>query len=220
MAPYPDPFRVKDCSINILSLGKSAQNLRELRDHIASVSVESIGHHFYDTLLRPTFDDPEYRNDFALWARRQLHDLPLAERFGIIDPGDFQTLEDLRSFLLDLVEDRLAEATVVPQAERGREFYFLRSQYVIVDSASAAETPEQLGALVPRMSAGSIFYHFVEAQRRSPVGMDDFRAWLERWGPPYRPTVDHLARVDPYMWPLPELRSRLARCFEPAGNAR
>jgi hypothetical protein len=66
------PFEVKDCALITLALGKSALNLRELRDRVAEVPPQSLYHHFYETLLRPSFDDPEYRNDFALWSRRQL----------------------------------------------------------------------------------------------------------------------------------------------------
>ena len=35
---------------------------------------------------------------------------------------------------------------------------------------------------VPNMSVGSIFYHFIDARRRSPEMMDDFRTWLRSYG--------------------------------------
>ena len=80
------PFEVKDSVLITLALGKSAHNLLELRNRIAEVPAGSLLHHFYEGLLRPSFDDPEYRNDFALWARRQLFDGALAERLGILSP--------------------------------------------------------------------------------------------------------------------------------------
>jgi len=214
MSQAPAPFKVMDCALTILALGRSAQTLRELRDHLASVPIQSIVHHFYDSLLRPAFDHPEYRNDFALWARHQLHDAVLAERLGVVDPTDYPDSEQLRQHLVDVIEDRLAEMDQVPQVARGREFHFLRSQFVVIDTGIEAHTPEELGALVPALSTGSIFFHFIEARRREPLKVDDFSAWLEGWGPSYLPVHERLAAVDFQLWGLTELRERIARCFD------
>ena len=41
MSSIPEPFGLMDCSLLIRSVGKSAQSLRELRDHLeASVAME------------------------------------------------------------------------------------------------------------------------------------------------------------------------------------
>jgi hypothetical protein len=209
----PAPFQVMDCALTILSLGRSAQNLRELRDHLASVPAQSISHHFFDSLLRPAFDDPEYRNDFALWARRNLHDSLLAERLGVIDPTDYPDLEQLRQQLIDIVEDRLAEALEVPQAARGKEFYFLRSQFVILDTGARATSPAELAAMVPKLSTGSIFYHFIETRRRQPGKPDDFSAWLGAWGAELDEIRDSLSAVDYQLWSLSELRDQIAHAM-------
>lgn len=62
------PFELMDCALITLTTGKSAINLRELRDRIAEAPESSLYYHLYENMLRPGFDDPEYRNDFALWA--------------------------------------------------------------------------------------------------------------------------------------------------------
>jgi hypothetical protein len=206
-----------DCALTIISTGRSAQNLRELRDHLASVPAPSLSHHFYESLLRPAFDDPEFRNDFALWARDQLNDAALAERLAVIDPLEFPDLEDLRQMLLDVVEDHLAETSEVPQARRGREFHFLRSQFVIFTTGFQAQTPAELAQLLPQLSTGSIFYHFVEARRRLPLLLDDFSVWLATWGPSYDSLRADLSNVDFQLWTLNEIKERIARCFAAAG---
>jgi hypothetical protein len=211
------PFRFLDCALVILSLGRSAQNLREMRDRVADVPVQSLSHHFYETLLRPTFDDPEYRNDFALWARRALHDQVLAERLGVIDPLEFLGLEDLRQHVLDLIEDRLAEVPHVPACRPGQEFYFLRSQAVIVDTGLRAGTPEEMAARIPALSTGSIFYHFVEGRRRPPLLLDDFSAWLQEWGPGLDACRQRITAIDFNLWSLTELRGLIAACFTDRG---
>ena len=210
----PAPFRFMDCALTILSLGRNAQNLRELRGWIAEVPVQSISHHFYESLLRPAFDDPEYRNDFALWARRHLHDNVLAERLGVIDPLEYDDLEALRKQVLEVIEDRLAETPIVPAVTPGHEFYFLRSHRVILDTGLQAATPAELGAMLPRLTTGSIYYHFVEARRRPPVRMDDFSAWLMAWGSPYDTCRERLAAIDFHLWSLTELRLRIERCLK------
>ena len=207
----PDPFRFKNCTLTTLSLGRSAQNLRELRDWIAVVPSSSLSHHFYESLLTPGFDDPEYRNDFALWSRRHLHDNVLAERLGVIDPLEFPDLEALRQHLLDLIEDRLAETPVAPATGPGHEFYFLRSQRVILDTGLRAATPAEMAEAIPHLPTGSIFYHFIEGRRRPPRRVDDFSAWLTQWGPLYDSYRERLEAIDFHLWSLTELRARLAR---------
>lgn len=209
----PGPFEVKDCTLITLALGRKAQSLRELRDRITEVPAGSIFHHFHQTLLRHTFDDPEYRNDFALWARRQLHDVVLAEKLDIIDPLDHEDLEDLRQVLLDVIEDRLDELDHVPFVEAGREFHFLSSQLFVFGTDLRAATPDELAAMLPRLSTGSVFYHFVEARRRFPTRTDDFSVWLEAWGPEMEPARRRLAAIDFNLWTLTEMRDMLADCL-------
>lgn len=213
MSSTPAPLRILDCSLLILSVGRSAQNLRELRDHLTIVPTQSISHHFYDSLLRPTFDHPEYRNDFARWAGRQLRDELLAERLGIIDPIDYPDLEALRQALVDVIEDRLAEVPEVPQAPSGQAFHFLGSRFVIIETGVRVSAPGDLAAMLPSLSTGSIFIHFIEARRRTPFRRDDFSAWLEQWGPEYVPVCKRLQAIDHYLWSLTELRELISGSF-------
>ncbi|HKQ62114.1 MAG TPA: DUF5752 family protein [Candidatus Polarisedimenticolaceae bacterium] len=213
----PAPFRVMDCSATVLAIGRSALTLRELRDHVAAAPADSVSHHFYDALLRPEFDHPEFRNDFARWAIRQLGDVVLAERLGALDALDHPDPEALRGRLLEAIEDRLAELPQVPQTEPGKEFHFLRSQYVVLDTGLSAATPADLAALVPQLSTGSVFYHFIDARRRPPVGEDDLSSWLHGWGPDYQPICRRLADIDVYLWSLSELRERVAACLAARG---
>jgi hypothetical protein len=75
------------------------------------------------------------------------------------------------------------------------------------------ETPEELTSAVAGMSAGSIFYHFIEARRRRTEGMDDLRAWLMGFGENYTELCGLIASVDPYFVSLTELRQQLANVF-------
>lgn len=212
-AARQQPFLVKDCALITLATGLRAQNLRELRDRIQQCPLQSIEHHFFFSQLQPSFDDPEYHNDFALWARRALHDSPLAERLGVLDPLKYADLEGLRATLLDVVEERLSESEMVPWASTRHEFAFLRSQVVVFDTGMRAETPAALAELIPHLSTGSVFYHFVEARRRVAGRLDDFRAWLDCAGPSTAELCERLALINYHFVSLSELRDQLTVIF-------
>lgn len=215
----PAPFRIRDCAITIVALGHTAHNLRELRNHIAAVPAASLAHHFYDALLRPSFDDREFRNDFAAWVRRQLRDERLAEILGVLDPLDEgQTIEEVRDRLVEILDDRLSEMSDLPQVGPGREFRFLRSQFVIFDTTLEAATPRELGARVGAATTGSVFYHFIDARWRTANRRDDYSAWLEGWGESTGPLRARLAQIDFQMWSLPELRDRIAAACDREGS--
>ena len=202
-------FEVKDCALVAVSTGKKARNLRELRDRLIDIHPGSIYFHFWGGLLRPRFDDPQFNNDFASWTHYAIHDDYLAERLGVIDPTDFEDMEALRQELIDVIEQRLEE--VEPNwARPDQEFHFTRSQIVVFDAQQRIYQPVELVEALPRMSLGSIFYHFIDARRRPPFGVSDFNQWLVGFGEEYAELWDDLAGVDPYFVNLTELRQYLS----------
>lgn len=208
-----EDFAVKDCALIALATGTRAQTLRGLRDNLLGCHPGSIYYHFWGGLLHSRFEQREYNNDFAAWAAHALHDKVLAERLAVIDPTAFGDIEDLRRELIDTLEQRLDELEYLAWAQPDQQFEFLRSQIVVFDTGKRLAHPEALAALVPQFSAGSIFYHFIDARRRLPAGADDFRGWLQGLGPDYRNLVVALAAIDPYFLSLMELRQQIARVF-------
>lgn len=103
---------------------------------------------------------------------------------------------------------------IVPSAPVGQMFYFLRSIVVVFDTHVRVDHPHDLGAAVGAMSTGSIFYHFIDARRRTAGGLDEFRAWLELWGGEFDELRMRLAGIDPYFDALPALRQRLSRLID------
>lgn len=209
--PAPEPFALRDCALITLAVGRTVHGLRELAAAFATVPAGSLLHHFHEALLRPSFDDPEFNNDFALWASTALGDPVLAERLAAIDPallgGDG---ERLRAALVEVAEDRLAELPHSHLVLPGREFHFLRSQLLIFDTGRSIRIPEELSAAVPNLSTGSIFYHVVDARLRNAGAADDFSAWLALWGERTEAARARLAQIDPGFGSLAELRRRIA----------
>jgi len=207
------PFEIKDCALIAIATGKRAGNIRELHDLAGTVSSDCIYHHFWGGRLQSRFEDPEFHNDFAIWARHHLHDYILAERLSIIDPLAHPTLEDLRADLLEVLEERLDEVELPVWAPRDQQFEFIRSQIVIFPTRQSILHPRDLTAVLPHMSVGSIFYHFIDARRRVQDGLDDFRLWIRSF-PDCGPLDDRLKQIDPYFSTLAEIRAELAAVFQ------
>jgi len=207
-------FAVKDCALIAIATGTRAFTLNELRDGLRRIEEASIYSHFWGGLLEPRFEEREYNNDFASWAHHGLHDAKLAEQLAMVDPSGYRDLEELRSELVDVVEDRLDESEHLHWMRASEPFDFIRNQIVVFDTGRQLERPEELAERMRQLSTGSLFYHFVDARRRDADGVDDLRLWLSGFGDRYRPLCDRLAGVDPYFGSLSELRSELASIFE------
>lgn len=208
-----EPFAVKDCALIAIATGMRAQNLRELRERLRTIDPNCIYYHFWGGLLRPRFDDPEHHNDFAIWVAKSLHNKTLAERLAVIDPVAFDTLDALRDELIDVIDESLDQTEFPKWAERDDQFEFIRSQIVVFDTGSRAEVPRDFIGLLPGMSAGSIFYHFIDARRRRENALDDFQNWLSACGEDFEHLCYRINRIDPYFTPLTRLRDELAEVF-------
>lgn len=207
-------FALKDCALIAISTGKSAANLAEFRDRIAGIGAQSLYYHFWSGLLQPRFEEREYNNDFAGWARHSLHDSILAEQLAMLDPSTISDMEQLRESLLEYVDQRLEDSEYLHWARADHDFEFIRSQIVVFDTHVRAANPRELSVLVHTMSPSSIFYHFIDARRRTADKIDDFRACLRDCGEEFSPLVKMLAEIDPYFSTLVELRGEVARAFE------
>ncbi|MBN1417099.1 MAG: hypothetical protein JW973_18530 [Bacteroidales bacterium] len=207
------PIKILDCALIAIATGEKAQNLRELRDQLKNVHPGCLYYHFWGGLLLPHFDDPEFQNDFAVWASRNLHEPKIAEQLSVIDPKAYKDIEDLRKEVIEIIEDRLSEAEHVPWAKNGQEFHFIRSQTVIFDTGVCYNDPVELLEIIPTMSLGSIFFHFIDSRRRTPDKRNDFSVWLAGFGDTYKELIDELDKIDPYFTTLHELRQEINTAF-------
>lgn len=210
-----EPFAVTDCALVVIATGEKAYNLRELLDRLTRMDNPDLMYfHFWAGLLRPHFLDPEYPNDFGAWAYHSLHDKILAERLSSINPTKFASLDDVRQRVIEIVEDRMEENFFETPKEAAYPFYFQRSQIVVFDTHLRITRPADLAVMVPKMTSGSVFYHLIDAWRRTPSGLNDFSEWLKAWGAPYDRLGDKIATIDPFFASLMDLRKELRHTTE------
>lgn len=210
----PGGLAVKDCALVAIATGRRARDLAQLRTGVSEADPASIYYHFWGGLLRPVFGDPRYYNGFAIWVDHALHNQALAERLSVIDPTDCRDMEELRAHLLNVIDSELARAGPLAVAPDDSPFDFVRSQIVVFSTDRTIASPRQLARAVEEMSRTSVFYHFIDARRRTPDGADDFTTWLndidrER----YSELTLRLAGIDPFFVTLPETRGELVRAF-------
>jgi len=213
LATGTEPFSVKDCALVALATGRKARLLQEFKSMLTDVDAASIYHHFWGGLLQPRFEEREYNNDFAAWVHHGIHDEVLAERLAALNPTRFPDLESLRSEIVEQIEIRLDETELLLWTRATHQFEFIRSQIVVFDTQRCLERPAELAGAIAQMSTSSIFYHFIDARRRTTDGGDDFSDWLATWGAEFAHVREQMAGIDPYFGSLSELREELAQLF-------
>lgn len=207
------PFKIKNCSLAAIATGEQAGSLVELHDKLLTTHVGCVYYHFWGSHLHPEFVHPEYHNDFARWAHYCLHDLFLAERLSVIDPTDYETMEMVRQKLIDIIEERLDENEIAFW-NKSEKFSFIRSKIIIFDTPHQIEAPQDLAKMIRSLPPSSIFYHFIDARRRTEDGKDDFSNWLSSFGDTYKELIEKIQTLDPYFYSLTELREKLAKIAE------
>lgn len=202
-------FELKDCVLAPIATGIKAQNASEFRDKLAMIHSGCIFFHFWGGRLRSSIESLEFSNDFAHWAHRCLHDNVLAERLEILDPSEYPDIEKLRLEIIEIVDSRLDEIEYIPWARRENQFHFIRSKIVVFDTRFKMQQPGELIKILPLLSKSSIFYHFIDARRRTSTGEDDFSAWLRAFSTNYEGLIFQLKKIDPFFISLAEIQNRL-----------
>lgn len=209
-------FRIKDCALITRMAGiSSVMNLRELHERLQVCPLEALYHHFCETQIRPSFDDPEFRNDFAVWASRHFGDRVLAERLGMLNPYAYGSLPALKERLLEIVEERISENPQGAWYPAKEEFRFMQAATVIFDTGQTLDSAADLLTAIPMLSASSVYYHFVEARRRTVGRLDDFSVWLKDLSEETQALEQAFAGIDFYFLNLRELKRALVQiCWD------
>jgi len=86
----------------VLTTPYMAHDLREFVEALRKVSINSLYFHIFESRLRL------HRgvNDFSIWLQDSLDERELADKIAALDPYNY-TIEDLRSIIIQLIEERI-----------------------------------------------------------------------------------------------------------------
>ncbi len=210
-----ESFGFRSCELVTLSTGLNARSLSELASGIQMAPAGSLHYHFWGRLIKPQFGEFEYGNDFASWVETALHDRALAEELSVVNPSDFADLEELREEVLYLIERRLDQEDFLNWWRAERPFFFTRAQMLVFDTGQTATDLKSLVEGLKWVERSSIFYHFIDARRRTPDHVDDICCWLRQFGDETENLRKGLANLDPYLLSLERLRQDILGIFEP-----
>ncbi|MBX9788226.1 MAG: hypothetical protein K2Y37_04880 [Pirellulales bacterium] len=202
-------FALFDCSLVRLATGRSCTNLRELLETLRTAPLSVLEHHLLRCPLEDHFELNEFPNDLARWCWDALGERQLAEELALVNPY-VSGIRELRTALVNKLEDRLWALERVPWCRPGFELHLLESRLIAFDTRERFATLASLAEAFPRFSRRSLFFHVHEAHARR--GVDDFSAWLERVdGPPT--LVERIRGIDFYFLNLNQLRRQLFDAF-------
>jgi hypothetical protein len=101
-APPGQEFHFMRSVSFVLPTGVEAHDLREFRDALVRVSLNTISYHMFDARLRLEQGD----NDFARWLETALGERELAQTLRTLDPYT-HTEEGLRQRIISIIDRRL-----------------------------------------------------------------------------------------------------------------
>lgn len=201
------PFSFTNCVELSEILGKKAWDEQELLDAIEEAPLDSIYYHLISAFLRHKYIAGPYPNDFATWAAVEVRDRVLGERLGVIDPFEFESLEDLRTEIMTIIDRHLSELQHAPQVLYGEPFYFMRSKIIAIADHREAKSLKEFAEALREVDVGVIYFHFFEARRRGGK-QPDFATWFEEsLGRP--DLAQKTLEIHPYMSSLETIREKM-----------
>jgi hypothetical protein len=190
-----------------LLFGKKARNVPALLEGIRSVPDSSIYYHTHRFLQQHHYLSPEPPNDLAYWVTNVLNDDILGEQLSSVDTIQFQSIAELRTRFILLIESHLASMEKITDCPHGEEFHFMASRTFALPTPYVAQNLIEFRDALGRVSVNTIYYHIFDAKLRLEKGENDFSKWFDTNG---RSTLaEEMRKMDPYTHTLEGLRKRI-----------
>ncbi len=206
-----DEFEFRQCIGLTKSTGQRARNLRELRDLIATISVESIFNHTFQYFLKG--HSLEYTNDFGHWAGECLEERALSEYISNIDIFAFQDIDALRAEILGQIDTYLEAFPEPREAMPGDEFYFNETVSFVFPIGMRARNLAEFLMAIKHVDPGCIYYHFYLARRRLGQDSGDFAMWIKDTLKKEE-LAARIASIDPFMLNIENIRYEIIEFVE------
>ncbi|HKW86915.1 MAG TPA: DUF5752 family protein [Nitrospiraceae bacterium] len=172
------PFRFVSCMELREVLGQRATDEQRLLELIEEVPSDSIYYHTISYYLRHAYAQGLFPNDFATWVTLHAHDRLLGERLGILDPFEFDGIEQLRGEIVAIMSEHLSHINTIPRVTIGESFEFVRSHVIEADLGLETWTLREFRNALAHVEVGAIYNHVCEAKLRKGRLSGDFADWL------------------------------------------
>ena len=190
-------------------------------EHLEQAPLGSVYYHTHSVFLRHHQITGAYPNDFANWVASQVRDQVLGERLAVVDPFAFESLEGLREELVSIINHHIATLHPVPRVVFGDPFFFVQSHLIEIPTGLEARTLGEFRRCLAEADASSIYFHALESRVRRGHPHGDFADWIgQALG--REALAEEIARINPYLGGLEEIRVRMLRLLDAAleGEAR
>lgn len=211
----PAPFVFFGCIELREILGLRARDERELMELLERAPLGSVYYHTHSVFLRHHQITGAYPNDFANWVASQVRDQVLGERLAVVDPFAFPSLEALREELVSIIDHHIAALHPVPRVVFGDPFFFVQSHVIEVPTGLEACTLGEFRRCLAEVDASSIYFHALESRVRRGHPHGDFADWIEQ-ALGLQSQAEEIARINPYLGGLEEIRARMLRLLDAA----
>jgi hypothetical protein len=159
-------------------LAKAAMDEQRLLELIEEVPGDSIYYHTHSYYLRHPYAQGIFPNDFATWVTLYAQDRLLGERLGVLDPFEFEDIEQLRSEIMSIIGEHLSQRGSISHCVPAEPFEFVRSHIIESDLGLKVRTLREFREALARVEVGAIYNHVCEARMRKGRLPGDFACWL------------------------------------------
>ncbi|GIX49443.1 MAG: hypothetical protein KatS3mg131_3654 [Candidatus Tectimicrobiota bacterium] len=212
MVSPPSPFVFWKAAFLVEVLPLRAASLSQLLTGVTLAPELSIFHHLHQRFFYEPARLPEYPNDFAAWADRELGDAVVAERLANLNLFRSIDLAVVRRELSVILAQHLQEHGDARRVAAGSAFRFCQPRLVVFPSGQQARTPAEFLEVLRRVDSDTIGYHlFAPKITPGPVA-NDFAVWFAQWG--YHDLARQLDAFDPYLNSLEDNRAYLLELIE------
>jgi hypothetical protein len=201
-------FSFTDC-VEIKELtGEKADDEARLMELIEEAPADAIYYHTHSYFLRHFYIVGPYHNDFANWAAIQVRDKVLGEKLSAITPSSHSSVEEIRSALIEVIDDHLNAIKRVPAVIYGQPFYLMKSHIIEIPTQINVKNLKEFRDAIAVVDASAIYNHIFEARLRVKRGRSDFAIWIEDvLG--LKDLADKIEKIDAYMYSLEGLRGKI-----------
>jgi hypothetical protein len=154
-----------------------------------------------------------YTNDFAVWIARDLNEEALAEKLLAIDLAEYNTIESLRSRILEILEGYRTESPQSFEKRAAEPFYLYSLVRFVYLTDKFAYNLSTFRQLLDTISTDSLYYHFIESRIQTQLQTDDFSNWMEE-NPDYQELAEKIRKIDMHIHTLEELRKRIGETID------